>query len=130
MSRAPLAPVSWGELLDKIAILQIKLERITSAPARANVSRELECLMEAASEVLDDQGLAPMVEQLRQVNEKLWDIEEAIREKEAAADFGHGFVELARSVYKTNDERAAIKRTINERLGSELVEEKSYADWE
>lgn len=123
----PLAPVSWGELLDKITILEIKVARIAAAPARANVARELSLLQAIAAPALARADLAPPLEQLRRVNAALWNIEDAIRLKEAQQDFGAGFVALARSVYRTNDERAAIKRSINNLLGSALVEEKSYA---
>jgi hypothetical protein len=123
----PRVPVSWGELLDKITILQIKQQRLTGAKARANVARELALLRDVAREALDSPRLAPLMERLRAVNETLWEIEDGIREREAAADFGSRFVQLARAVYHNNDERAAIKRRINEALGSALVEEKSYA---
>jgi hypothetical protein len=123
----PRVPVSWGELVDKITILQIKTERIGARDARANVARELVSLSRVAGEAIG--RIAPLVEQLRAVNEELWEIEDKIREREAQGDFGQRFVQLARSVYKKNDLRAAIKRRINEALGSELVEEKSYAGW-
>jgi hypothetical protein len=125
----PRVPVSWGELVDKITILQIKAERIAAKDARANVARELGSLRRVAGEALRADGVAPLMEQLQAVNEELWEIEDKIREREAEGDFGQRFVQLARSVYKKNDLRAAIKRRINEALGSELVEEKSYADW-
>jgi hypothetical protein len=125
----PHVPVSWGELVDKITILQIKASRIAARDARANVAHELASLRGVAGEALYAASVAPLMEQLQAVNEQLWEIEDKIREREAEGDFGQRFVELARSVYKTNDLRAAIKRRINEALGSELVEEKSYADW-
>lgn len=125
----PRVPVSWGELVDKITILQIKAERIADKGARANVAHELGSLRRVAGEALRADGVAPLIEQLQAVNEELWEIEDKIREREAEGDFGQRFVQLARSVYKKNDLRAAIKRRINEALGSELVEEKSYADW-
>ncbi|MCZ0962419.1 DUF6165 family protein [Paracoccus benzoatiresistens] len=124
---APLAPVSWGELLDKITILEIKADRIADPTARANVGRELALLRDIAAPVLPQPGLAPLIEGLRRVNGALWRIEDDIRAKEAAAAFDSGFVELARSVYLTNDERAALKREINALLRSELVEEKYHA---
>lgn len=123
----PRVPVSWGELVDKMTILQIKSERIAAREARSNVARELASLSRVAGNAID--GVTPLIEQLRAVNEELWEIEDKIREREAEGDFGQRFVQLARSVYKKNDLRAAIKRRINEALGSELVEEKSYADW-
>lgn len=124
---APLAPVSWGELLDKITILEIKAERITDPAARANVGRELALLRQVAAPVMAQQGLSPLLDDLRRVNAALWRIEDDIRACEATSDFGAGFVELARSVYLTNDERSAIKRRINDLLRSELVEEKYHA---
>jgi hypothetical protein len=123
----PLAPVSWGELLDKITILQIKRERIGSEAARANVVTELRLLEQIAAAALHEPGVAPLQDKLKIVNEMLWEIEDEIRIKEGEGDFGDGFVALARSVYKRNDERAALKREINALLGSALVEEKSYA---
>jgi hypothetical protein len=123
----PEVPVSWGELLDKITILAIKLERIGSAAARANVAAELALLAEIAREPMRGGGLAAPVARLRAINEELWTIEDDIRRCEAAGEFGSRFVELARSVYRLNDRRAALKREINDLLGSALVEEKSYA---
>ena len=125
----PRVPVSWGELVDKITILQIKSERISAREARANVARELASLSRVAGEAIRNRLMTPLIGQLRAVNEELWEIEDKIREREAQGDFGHGFVQLARAVYKKNDLRAAIKRRINEALGSELIEEKSYAGW-
>ncbi|MTE01039.1 hypothetical protein GIY56_12110 [Paracoccus sp. YIM 132242] len=124
---APLAPVSWGELLDKITILEIKADRIRDPAARANVGRELELLRAVAAPVLPQPDLAPLVDGLRRVNRALWDIEDAIRAHEAAAQFDADFIALARSVYLTNDERAALKRRINALLRSDLVEEKCHA---
>lgn len=123
----PRVPVSWGELVDKITILQIKSERIADRDARANVARELASLRRVAGEAVG--GVPELVDQLRAVNEELWEIEDKIREREAHGDFGQRFIQLARAVYKKNDLRAAIKRRINDALGSELVEEKSYANW-
>jgi hypothetical protein len=120
-------PISPGELLDKLTILRIKAERIADATKRANVARELE-LLEAIwrSEVPAASGLREEEEALARVNATLWDVEDALREREAAARFDAEFVALARSVYRHNDERAAIKRRVNAKLGSALVEEKSY----
>ncbi len=122
-----MAPVSWGELIDKITILEIKAARIEDAAKLVNVKRELDALSAIRDDALPEGAdiHAPTAE-LRAVNEKLWDIEDDIREKERAQDFGAEFIELARAVYRTNDRRAALKRQINEALGSELVEEKSY----
>jgi len=123
-------PVSYGELIDKITILEIKSERITSAAKLANVRVELEILdatWRANSAARTD--IAAERAALRRVNEALWDIEDRIRLKEKAKAFDAEFIELARSVYIRNDERAEIKRAINEKLGSTLVEEKSYEDY-
>ena len=123
---APRVPVSWGELLDKIAILEIKQRRIAEPGARANVARELAALSAIAAGV-STRSITPLLVELRRVNELLWDIEDAVRREDAHGRFGAEFVRLARQVYRRNDERAAIKRAINEPLGSELIEEKSYA---
>ena len=104
----PLAPVSWGELLDKITILEIKRQRIGSPAARANVERELRLLSDTAGPVLAAPRIASLQRRLKAVNAMLWEIEDDIRRKEAAGDFGDGFVQLARSVYKRIDERAAL----------------------
>lgn len=126
--KCPDVPVSWGELIDKATILEIKAERITRPQALANVEREHRLLAAIAGQVAGRGGIAALTRALKAVNEALWDIEDALREHEAAGDFGAVFVERARSVYRLNDERAAIKRRINLLLGSELCEEKSYAD--
>ena len=121
-------PASAGEVIDKITILEIKLARIADPAKRANVAREHEALSAAwRAAVPDDAPIAGLVAGLRQVNEELWDIEDEIREQERRLDFGADFLRLARAVYHTNDRRAALKRDINARLGSALVEEKSYA---
>jgi hypothetical protein len=125
---APQAPVSAGELIDKITILEIKLQRITNETKRANVLKELELLRAARQEAVPPSPkLDELTTLLRAVNERLWDIEDALRKCERSGQFEHRFVALARSVYKNNDERAALKRRINDLLGSPLVEEKSYA---
>ena len=123
----PSVPVSWGELIDKITILEIKRARLRREEARRNVAKEHALLRATAAEVLDE--VAPLVDELKAVNERLWEIEDAIRGEEAESRFGPDFIHLARQVYRRNDERAAIKRRINERLESELVEEKGYADY-
>jgi hypothetical protein len=120
----PQVPTSWGELLDKISILEIKVARLPTAQARANAGKELTMLQQIAAPVLA--RTAPLAAQLKTLNQALWEIEDRIREHERAGDFGESFVALARSVYKTNDERGAIKRQINLVLGSALIEEKSY----
>lgn len=121
-------PVSWGEMLDKITILEIKSEQIKDAGKLMNIRRELEELCRTRDEliVMPDEVKA-MVAELKHINQKLWIVEDDLRECERKKDFGARFVELARAVYYTNDERAAVKREINEALGSALVEEKSYA---
>lgn len=120
-------PVSVGELLDKITILEIKLERIRDPGKRANVRRELDLLRMARAESLPSSPeLVALTAELRAINQRLWDIENGVRDCDAAGDFGDRFVALARSVYTANDERSAIKRRINEVRGSAIVEEKSY----
>ena len=120
-------PVSVGEVLDKITILQIKLAHISDAAKRANIQNELDALLPlmAGDAFTTDQMQALMAE-LKSVNEALWDIEDDIREKEAAKSFDAEFIRLARAVYITNDKRAEIKKQINLATGSALVEEKSY----
>ena len=124
---SPAVPVSWGELLDKITILEIKQARIASPEARANVDLEHRQLRAVGAAALDEPEVARLFAALRRVNEALWEIEDAIREEEARSRFGAEFIRLARSVYRRNDERAALKRRINALLGSELIEEKCYA---
>jgi hypothetical protein len=125
-----LVPVSPGELLDKITILRIKVARIQDAAKLANVKLELSLLEQTWKDcgaathdvALDERAL-------ENVNERLWDIEDRIRDKEARQTFDREFIELARAVYICNDERAAIKKRINLQLGSRLVEEKSYKQY-
>jgi uncharacterized protein YukE len=122
--------VSVGELLDKITILEIKSERIEDAAKLANVNKELEILRRTwAESPLSSHDLAAQIKHLKEVNEALWDIEDNIRRKEAAQTFDQEFIELARSVYHQNDDRAATKKEINTVVGSDLVEEKSYVDY-
>ena len=119
--------VSYGELIDKITILEIKLERIADKSKQTNIQRELLILNQAwAKTSLSPDLVANERSELRSINEALWDIEDNIRHKEAANSFDDAFIEIARSVYRTNDQRSGIKRAINEKLGSHLVEEKSY----
>jgi len=123
-------PVSPGELLDKITILRIKKRRLADAAKLANVTLELAALERAwqqSAYAQDD--VAADVDALQTVNERLWVIEDEIRDKERAQSFDAEFIRLARAVYVENDERAAIKRRINTRLGSSLVEEKSYREY-
>lgn len=126
----PLVPLSWGEVIDKITILEIKAAKIASGAAKANVRRELTLLTETvAAEVLLREDVKALATELREMNEKLWDIEDRIREKEALASFDRDFIQLARSVYITNGERSRLKREISDLLGSGLIEEKSYAPY-
>ena len=122
-------PVSPGEVIDKITILEIKSERIADEAKLANVRRELTLLETTWAEAAPPVDIQAERANLKKVNEALWDIEDAIRIEEKQRRFGERFIELARSVYVRNDERAAVKRRINEKLGSELVEEKSYEDY-
>lgn len=124
-------PVSAGELVDKITILEIKRERIADAGKNANVRRELAALQPKLTPLLQDKPvLAELKAALHAVNEALWRIEDDIRDCERRKDFRAGFVALARAVYQTNDRRAAIKRDIDTLLGSDLVEEKSYTAYD
>jgi Family of unknown function (DUF6165) len=121
-----LLPASFGELFDRITILQIKAERIDEAK-RANVAKELGLLLNVADEVLAGrESCDDLVRQLKSVNGELWDIEDGKRDCERRQIFDDRFIRLARAVYIKNDQRAAIKRRINEVLGSGIVEEKSY----
>jgi CHAT domain-containing protein len=122
-----LAPISVGELFDKISILEIKAEALTNPAKQANVRRELAAL-EAVRErqVAASPELAALYAELKSVNRTLWRTEDEIRECERAGQFDARFIELARSVYRENDRRALLKRQINELTGSEIVEEKSY----
>ena len=127
---SPKIPISWGELLDKITILQIKLENITSKNALKNIEQELKKLQSILTQYCPKTMETSQLEsELREINQQLWDIEDRIRDKERNHTFDDEFIQLARSVYITNDERSRIKRKINDMLGSELVEEKSYAKY-
>ncbi len=122
--------LSVGELLDKITILQIKSERIDDKAKLENINKELsvlQSLWEASS--YSQNNLDEETQELKSINEELWDIEDKIRDKEREQAFDQEFVELARSVYFTNDKRADIKHVINSKTGSELIEEKSYSDY-
>jgi len=125
-----LIPISPGELLDKITILEIKSARIESAEKKANVNNELGMLNKVwADTVTQDAEILSMRAELKGINENLWDIEDDIRDEERARRFGEKFIELARSVYVTNDLRADVKKRINLHLNSDIVEEKSYQDY-
>jgi uncharacterized protein YukE len=124
-------PVSPGEVLDKITILEIKSERISDAGKLANVKRELEFLRNAWQQsVNQDETVRRIHSELKAINEALWEIEDDIRDKERVREFDQGFIDLARSVYVTNDQRADAKKELNVYLGSEIVEEKSYQDYQ
>jgi len=123
--------VSFGEFLDKISILEIKSERIKDENKLKNVNKELALLRglwqacpASATDIQDE------MMRLKRINEKLWEIEDDIREKERGREFDEKFIELARAVYYSNDERAAIKHELNMKLGSGLIEEKSYSDYQ
>lgn len=123
-------PVSFGELIDKITILEIKSERMDDANKVANVRHELTLLEKTWSDnAANSADVSNARARLKAVNESLWEIEDDIRVKESRRTFDDEFVELARAVYVTNDQRAKIKKEINVALGSELVEEKSYQDY-
>ncbi|WMJ71376.1 DUF6165 family protein [Stenotrophomonas sp. 24(2023)] len=124
---AILTPVSIGELIDKITILEIKAERIGDATKLANVRTELDGLLPLLAAQLQAQpSLGTLKEALKAINERMWDIQDALREKEAAQQFDDAFIQLARGVYGTNGERVQVKNEINRVAGSALVEEKQY----
>jgi hypothetical protein len=127
----PLIPISWGELIDKITILEIKQVNIKSLAALVNINKELSSLGDI---VKNNIGLAELIADLKQslldVNIHLWAVEDDIRDKELKKEFDNGFVELARRVYILNDERAKLKKLINQALKSELTEEKSYKEFQ
>ncbi|HEY9052823.1 MAG TPA: DUF6165 family protein [Gammaproteobacteria bacterium] len=125
-----LIPISPGELLDKITILRIKSQRMTDQKKLANVQKELEMLDSVWSRsVSNDDTIKQLTDELTSINEELWDIEDDIRDEERHKRFGDRFIELARSVYVTNDKRAEAKKKVNLHLGSGIVEEKSYQDY-
>jgi len=125
-----LIPISPGELLDKITILQIKSERIADPTKVANVRIELEMLLKVWNEaVSDDDEIRALRAELKEVNETLWVIEDDIRDEERNKRFGERFIELARAVYVINDDRANAKKKANLHLNSSIVEEKSYQDY-
>jgi hypothetical protein len=122
-----LAPIAPGELLDKISILEIKCERIVDRAKLDNVRVELAALSAVRDKLSRPGELDSLAAELKSVNQCLWDVEDQLRDCERRQDFGPRFVELARSVYRHNDRRAALKRDINVMLGSQLIEEKAYA---
>lgn len=122
--------VSVGEIMDKLTILEIKAEKIQDQDKLANVHKERESLLPVVDQpAYQTDEVRRLFTALKEINLKLWDIEDAIRQKEADKAFGKSFIELARAVYFTNDERAALKKQINLATGSELVEEKSYEEY-
>lgn len=126
-----LVPIAPGELIDKLTILRIKSERIGDPDKLRNVDVEREALEDVANSAFTlTPDLEELWDQLYRINCDLWDIEDDIRAFEARSDFGKGFVALARSVYFTNDKRADVKKSINLLLGSDLIEEKSYTNYE
>ena len=123
-------PISPGELIDKITILEIKSERMSDAKKLDNVRHELSLLKATwQASALSAIDISAEWARLKHINEQLWVIEDDIRDKERSRAFDARFIELARAVYVTNDERAAVKRIINDKLGSKIVEEKSYAKY-
>lgn len=130
MSTEIKVPISPGELIDKITILEIKAANISDVAKLANVKVELQLLQETwSTSAYASSDIDAEWKQLRDVNKKLWDIEDDIRDKERQRQFDQEFIELARAVYIRNDERAAVKKQINTKLGSKIVEEKSYAKY-
>jgi hypothetical protein len=129
-SGIPMIEVSWGELIDKITILEIKEQRLSSPAAAENVRRELAALTRVYGQLAaSPAALDGLKQELKVLNGALWDIENRTRAKEAAKTFDQEFIELTRSVYLNNDKRAAIKRRINELLSSGLIEEKEYTSY-
>lgn len=128
VSEIPYAPVSWGELIDKITILEIKADRIKNYDAQKNIMKELTALREFEIKIMND-SLLKLKDELFLVNSRLWDIEDELRDHEAEHNFDEKFIKLARSVYFTNDQRAKIKREINAETQSEYCEEKSYSSY-
>ena len=125
-----LIPASAGELIDKITILEIKVKNIRDPEKNRNVAKELEALVKCLRKNISDADqLADLRASLKSINEALWDIEDDIRLCEQRREFGDKFIKLARSVYRQNDKRAAVKKEINVPLGSSIIEEKSYADY-
>jgi len=124
------AEISVGEFLDKITILEIKSERIKDETKLTNIHKELETLRSTwQASPFSQQDINTEIAELKSINEQLWEIEDDIRIQESQGSFGQKFIDLARAVYVVNDQRAAVKRTINIKVGSELVEEKSYQDY-
>jgi len=124
------AEISCGELIDKITILKIKTEQITDPEKLKNIWTELETLQNTCDECIEEyEAIAHLQEKLQEINQELWDIEDAIRVKERKKEFDDEFIQIARSVYITNDQRCMIKKEIDKVLGSRLTEEKSYEEF-
>ena len=121
--------VSIGEVIDKISILEIKSKKITEPNKLKNVVKEFEILLSNVSKVIKWETITDLYGKLIEINTKLWNIEDDIRKKEKEKKFDSEFIELARSVYYTNDERFKVKSEINKKFNSELVEEKSYKEY-
>ena len=126
----PKIPVSWGELYDKVTILEIKLEQLKTKSALMNVKKEYdELIFVSNNNFSNNKDAEKLIRDLKKINNKLWNIEDRIRVKERSKVFDKDFIKLAREVYFTNDERSRIKRNINMTFGSEIIEEKSYAKY-
>ena len=122
--------VPYGELFDKISILEIKKSKVVNADQRINIENELNVLNRVRATIVPDNfKIDDLIEGLTDVNKRLWNIEDQLRDCERLQDFSETFIELARSVYRLNDRRAELKRELNSRLGSELVEEKIYNEY-
>ena len=128
--KTPYIPISWGELIDKITILEIKELKISAKNAQENIKKELVYLLDIVNSNNLPIEVQSLKNELKNVNLKLWDVEDSIREKELASEFDQVFIELARSVYRLNDARAKTKQSINLFLSSELIEEKSYKEFQ
>ena len=126
----PYVPVSWGELVDKISILEIKEVKIESEKSKENIRKELQYLLEIALLNTMPEAILKLKTELYDTNLRLWTVEDKIREKDLHGEFDETFIELARSVYRLNDVRAKLKKSINVILQSELIEEKSYKDFD
>lgn len=130
LMETPMIPISLGELFDKISILEIKLEKIIKKSALDNLNREYELLLTIFNKgFLNNSEANRLMIKLKLINQKLWKIEDRIRDKEKYELFDSEFIDLARNVYRVNDERSRVKREINKTFKSELIEEKSYSDY-
>jgi hypothetical protein len=123
-------PISNGELIDKITVLQIKSEKIKDEAKLKNIKKELKMLEKLFETNLKDKDVDPLFTRLKEINLKLWEIEDRLREKERKKEFDSEFIELARGVYYTNDERSRIKKEIDRLTGSQITEEKSYEKYD